>query len=321
MDNMVRTSRREVMLQDLPLELGTKFPHLRLPSSLPWRNHEDVMMVYFLAVTQPERVYRRNSPTMTTPRAYLVGTLLVFAMMATTVVSRAQVDFIVNDSIIDVVKRKPLNWFAGISFSHSNPQGAFRDSLTKIGVDPPGLGFGVHAGYYFDPIPVSIVLNADYLIYSVDRKRYRNWSDTTEYETQSNAIPFNVAIRLQPNFESWIFPYAEAIIGGSVFNGSYERRTYNGERDYDVSSTQRDVSWELQYGAGAGVMVKVVDIIDLPNTLERVLIDVRMRYLSSSSISVTSYQLVGTGSTYRAVNTTVKNPSSVLFTVGIVAMF
>lgn len=256
-----------------------------------------------------------------TPKAYIVSGLFLLAMVTTTVVSKAQVDFIVNDSIIDVIKRKPLNWFAGISFSHSNPQGAFRDSLSKIGVNPPGLGFGLHAGYYFDPVPVSIVLNADYLIYSFDRKRYGGRFDTTEYETQSNAIPFNIAVRLQPNFESWIFPYAEAILGGSMFNSSYERRTYNGQRDYDVSSTQRQVSWEFQYGAGAGVMVKIIDIVDLPNALERVLIDVRMRYLSSSSISVTSYQMVGTGSSYRAVNTTVSNPASVLFTAGIVAMF
>ncbi len=99
----------------------------------------------------------------------------------------------------NVLKRKPLNGFFGLSFTNAVPQSDFQSNLQKT-----GLGLSLYGGYYADPIPVAFGLQTDLLFFGGDTKYFKyqkaGWNIGTDtVDTQSMIIPITAFVRLQPN--------------------------------------------------------------------------------------------------------------------------
>nr|MBP7093994.1 hypothetical protein [Candidatus Kapabacteria bacterium] len=70
------------------------------------------------------------------------------------------------------------------------------------------------------------------------------------------------------------------------------------------------------YGVGAGFAVKIADVITLPNSLQRTLIDVRMRYLWGTSVEVPLVEPTANQS-FAIRNVSVDAPEQIVFQLGI----
>lgn len=186
---------------------------------------------------------------------------------------------------VEMLKNKPLNGFLGISFTNSVPQKEFYDNMKRS-----GPGFSVYGGYSFDPIPLSVGLQGDFLFYGADEKyfKYRNqggWAYAYDTVSYSNMIiPITASIKFQPSIQNFVFPYIEGFAGFNIISASAEFNT-----SYGVNDSKSDIAASWNYGVGAGFMVKLVDFIQLPNMHTRMLLDVRARYMKGTS---TEYHMV-----------------------------
>lgn len=228
----------------------------------------------------------------------------------------------VDDELIARIKKQPLNVIASIGFLVNNPQGALSDSMRSLNLNHTGLGINLLAGYYMDPIPVAFTGEVGFAFHGTETKRVILsqvlFRDTVDYETQSLNIPFSAAVRLQPNIMTWVFPYVELVGGATVFSSTYSVKQYNEVRSAEKSESDASIAW--QYGVGAGVSVKVADLVSLPNSLQRVLVDTRMRYLWSTALEITRFDLQPDGS-YSAARAEVNQPQNIHFTIGVAVQF
>ena len=182
-----------------------------------------------------------------------------------------------EQQIVEKLKNKPLNGFFGLTFTNSVPQGEFFDSLKNS-----AQGFSLFGGYDLDPIPVAFGLEVDFLFFGGEERIFKygpgNWAiyrDTVT--TQSSMIPLNVFAKLQPNVGNIVYPYVEAIAGINFLSVSADYKSHFGDRD------EKDrFSVAFNYGFGAGLMVKLVDFVTMPNSYSQLLFDVKMRYLKGT---------------------------------------
>ena len=228
----------------------------------------------------------------------------------------------IDEQMIARIKEQPLNWMFGLSFMVSNPQDSLRRAIQAVQDQDVGIGFALNAGYYFDPVPVAITGEFAMNFYGGESRRYirpgQCFNDTLTYETLNLQIPVTCAARLQPNLFTWVFPYAEVIGGFNVFHSNLSVSRSSGIDQEAEGVNETSASW--LYGAGAGIMIKTADVITLPNALQRILIDVRFRYLRSTNVSVPTIELTDTES-YRIKSVPVPDPSFVTFNIGIAAQF
>jgi len=248
--------------------------------------------------------------------------MLVFtAIVVSTIAASAQIGN-VDEEQIARIKVQPLNVIAGLGFMVNNPQGALADSMRKLNLNHTGFGLNLFAGYYMDPIPVAFTGEIGFSFHGTEEKRVILsqviFRDTVDYSTSTFSVPFNAAVRLQPNILTWVFPYIEVVGGASLFNSTYSVKQFNEVRSADDSESDASIAW--QYGVGAGVSVKIADIINLPNTLQRILIDTRMRYLWSTSLEITRFDLQEDGS-YKSSKAIVHQPQNIHFTIGVAVQF
>lgn len=205
----------------------------------------------------------------------ITGFLLVLFAVQNTIA-----DDKLNDEeqrIVEKLKNKPLNGFFGFSFTNAVPQGEFFDSLKNS-----AQGFSVYGGYDMDPVPVVFGGELDFLFFGGDTRIFKygpsNWSvyrDTVT--TSSTMIPLNVFMKLQPNIGNFVYPYVEAVAGVNFMTVSAEYKSYYGDKD-----SKNRFSLAFNYGFGAGLMVKLVDFIQLPNSFSQMCLDIKMRYLKGS---------------------------------------
>ncbi len=192
-----------------------------------------------------------------------------------------------EQQIVEKLKNKPLNGFFGFSFTNAVPQGEFFDSLKNS-----AQGFSLYGGYDLSPIPVVFGAELDFLFYGGDTRIFEygpgNWSvyrDTVT--TSSSMIPLNVFVKLQPNISNLIFPYVEAIAGINFLSVSADYKSYYGDKD-----TKDRFSVAFNYGFGAGIMVKLVDFITLPNSYSQLLFDVKMKYLKGTKAEYATVEIM-----------------------------
>ncbi|MBN9399630.1 MAG: hypothetical protein J0I17_05565 ['Candidatus Kapabacteria' thiocyanatum] len=227
-----------------------------------------------------------------------------------------------EELMIERLKAEPLNWFAGIRFQVGNPQGAFRDSLASIGAPQVGYGFDLNVGYYFDPVPVAVTLEGGVLFMGMNSRSQRFPSglfwDTLKFETQTSIIPLNVSARLQPDIATWVFPYVEGIVGMNLFLSNYEITQTRFDVNRRQSENRSDVSFT--YGVGVGISAKIADVITLPSQLNRILFDVRMRYLKGGGATLSNFELSSSNS-YTFKSAPVSSTDMVMFNVGIAVQF
>jgi len=90
------------------------------------------------------------------------------------------------------------------------------------------------------------------------------------------------------------------------------------ESPASTNESEASVSW--LYGGGAGVMVKFADVINLPSTLQRFLLDVRFRYLWGTAVNVPSVAFDEAQNITKAT-ARVEDPSFVFFNIGFAIQF
>ncbi len=228
-----------------------------------------------------------------------------------------------DSAIIDRIKERPLNWQFGASFMVSNPQDTFRRAIEYLESPGTGYGFALNVAYYFDPIP--ILLGGEFGLnffggsnrtYTVPQGPF--FTDTLRYETLNTHLPVNVFMRVQPNIATWVFPYGELIGGFTVVGSSLDVSRTSGNVSNSDSESESSLSW--QYGLGAGFMVKVLDFITLPNEHQRVLLDVRMRYLRGTDVHVPVIKLRD-DQTFYIQSENVPSPTVIHFNVGLAIQF
>ena len=200
---------------------------------------------------------------------YKVFMIAVFAIASGNLFAQTQE----QQDAAERLKKKPLNGFFGLTFANAVPQGDFYSNLHKT-----GLGLSLYGGYYADPIPVAFGLQGDILFFGGDTK-YFTWqkpggwnAGTDTVETQSMIIPITVFARLQPN-TGIVFPFIEAFAGVNLFSATATYKPYWGPQD-----DKDKFSASFAYGLGAGISVKLVDFIQLPNQRTSLNLDIKMRY-------------------------------------------
>jgi len=228
-----------------------------------------------------------------------------------------------DQDLLDNAAKQKLNWFAGLHFMVGNPQGSYRDSLTKIGLPSTGYGFDLNAGYYLDPIPVAFVGEFGMLFTGRDEvERYMKspagFTDTLEYTSQVLNIPLTFAVRVQPNIENWVYPYVEGVVGVAITPSTYTITAKHAGSERTESQSSTDVSFKA--GVGAGLSVKLAEIVTLPNSVNRMLLDIRMRYLWGGASTVTRYRVLESGA-FEQYQTTFDPSNIIHFSVGFVAQF
>lgn len=210
----------------------------------------------------------------------------------------------------------PLQWTMG--FMQSIAQGDFRTGMESINAPATGYGFGFEIGQYFDPVPVFIGAEASVVFYpSKDREISPSSTRKFSVNTSNFKLPILTTVRFQPSIENWVYPYAELIGGITFYSSDVTVRTIiNADTTTDSPEGRGDHNWN--YGVGLGALVKVADVITLPNSLQRTLIDIRFRYITGSSVTFSYADLIddsGLDYTFREVR--VDRPGVIMFRLGV----
>ncbi len=225
----------------------------------------------------------------------------------------------VDEALIAKIKKTYLRGQFGGGFLVGNPQGAYRDSLRSLGAPNVGYGFAFTGGYIFHPIPVGFTIDGGVLFMGGDTKERIEPSgffrDTIQVSTQTSVIPLSVSFRVQPDVETWLYPYAEVIGGVNLYMSRYSvSRSNLGEV---ASDSRSDAGWT--YGLGAGMAVKLADMITLPDELQRITIDLRFRYIVGGQTQVST--VTATDQTYEFKTANVETTDIVTALIGFTFQF
>jgi hypothetical protein len=191
---------------------------------------------------------------------------------------------------ISSLKLKPKKGLFYMSMGSGNPQGEFQ---SNIGTG--GFAFIMGGGYSFEPIlpkkytdfNASLVLGMDLGYVTLDRNRRpaAYWSKFDDFVYTNSVVPIDVFARLQLNIAQWVFPYGELMTGMNIYSattdGEYRERVRRDGQDVwetrtDEIYSSRSVFWK--YGFGAGMMIKLVENITLPNKASSIMLDIKARY-------------------------------------------
>lgn len=224
-----------------------------------------------------------------------------------------------DDETIRRIKQQALNTQFEFHYQQAVSQLDLRNALELLGQPPVAYGFGVEGGYYFDPVPLAVGGELGVYFNGADSKSLRSSSFSSRFElTSSNVqIPVLAHIRFQPNINSWLFPYAEVVAGFTIFSSTVTLRHIRAGDTLTDSDGNGALTWN--YGVGMGLAIKVHDIITLPNTLQRTLFDVRVRYLWGSDTNIPHADLVdGNTLDYYFTEQRVATPQVVMFRAGFI---
>lgn len=186
----------------------------------------------------------------------------------------------------DLIKQ-PLAGYAGLSFTTGNPQhGSFQEFSENN-----SFGFGLKGGYYFNPLPLTVGMNVDFLFFGGETKRLPRTvlglkvNDTIE--TSTTMVPILFHTRFQPQITHFLFPYIEVSGGASIYSSNSELRPYGNSR---ISNSETDIIW--MYGIGAGLQFRLVDFVELPSSHSALLLDIYARYLFGEQQSLSKAKII-----------------------------
>ena len=233
-----------------------------------------------------------------------------------------------EEMLIEQIKKNRLHWFGGINLQVTNPQGELQSALADVGSPGSSIGFDFRGGYYMDPIPLALTAEFGFAFQDGTSKRITVQSglfrDTFNVRASSVSIPMTLSARFMPNVGTWVFPYVEGVIGYTLYSATYSVTQQRVEEVRSNSDDRSDGAWT--YGFGAGASIKIADFVSLPNTLQRTLIDVRMRYLYGSAVEVSNVELMindldPMNSSYVFRTASVSASDNVYFSVGLTFQF
>lgn len=225
-----------------------------------------------------------------------------------------------DDEAIRIIKQQALDTQFGLHYVQSISQADLRRVFELTEAPPVGYGFGAEGGHYFDPVPLAIGWEVGLLFNGAESKTLRSndFYNTRYIVSSSNVqIPILMHVRFEPNIESWFFPYAEALGGFSVYSSSVSIERIRGVDTSRSSDGTGSVTWN--YGVGAGIAIKIADMITLPSSLQRTLFDVRIRYLWGTDTTIPNAKLDdGTSLGYSLDEVPVTVPQVVMFKAGFI---
>jgi hypothetical protein len=216
---------------------------------------------------------------------FLCISLSVLAQSLENDVQKSQTDKDIQ-AAKDLIKQ-PLAGYAGLSFTTGNPQhGSFQEFSENN-----SFGFGLKGGYYFNPIPLTVGMNVDFLFFGGDEKTLPRTilglrvNDTLE--TSTTMVPILFHTRFQPQITHFLFPYIEVSGGASIYSSNSELRPYGNSR---ISNSETDIIW--MYGIGAGLQFRLVDFVELPSSHSALLLDIYARYLFGEQQSLSKAKII-----------------------------
>ncbi|HRE57018.1 MAG TPA: outer membrane beta-barrel protein [Candidatus Kapabacteria bacterium] len=216
---------------------------------------------------------------------FLCISLSVLAQSLENDVQKSQTDKDIQ-AAKDLIKQ-PLTGYAGLSFTTGNPQhGSFQEFSENN-----SFGFGLKGGYYFNPIPLTVGMNVDFLFFGGDEKTLPRTilglrvNDTLE--TSTTMVPILFHTRFQPQITHFLFPYIEVSGGASIYSSNSELRPYGNSR---ISNSETDIIW--MYGIGAGLQFRLVDFVELPSSHSALLLDIYARYLFGEQQSLSKAKII-----------------------------
>lgn len=250
----------------------------------------------------------------------LISVLASFILL--TLTSIAQID--VDQLMIDRIKQNYLPVQFGAYFSQTIPQSSLRQAYDSLGAPNVGYGFAFNGGYNFDPIPM--VIGGEFAMHFFGT-RNRTFGPTSgdpfkrrlDLSTQNFTIPILAFVRFQPNIATWVYPYAELVGGTTIYSSVLTSKQFENGTE-TTSETESEGGANLSYGVGTGLAFKIADIITLPNSLQRTLIDIRFRYVWGTSVEVPVIEPMA-GQSYVIRKVSVAAPEQVTFQVGILFQF
>ena len=204
----------------------------------------------------------------------------------------------IDEQLIEKLKTKPLNGFFGISFTNSIPQGEFMDNIQRS-----GQGFSLYGGYHADPLPLAVGIEGDILFYGSQERRidysfkdpfgvYHNYQDTAS--TQNMIVPIHLFVRVMPDMK-YILPYFEGFLGMTLLTTSYSYKSglYVNNSYYHDDTDESDIAFS--YGFSAGVMVKIVDFITIPDSRTSLLFDIKLKYAKGGEANYWDWNVTSEG--------------------------
>lgn len=223
-----------------------------------------------------------------------------------------------DQAMIDRIKQNSLPAQFGLYYSQSIPQSSLRAAYDSLGGPNVGYGFALNGGYNFDPIPLVVGGEFAMHFFGTRERTFGSsslFSDRVELSTQNFTIPILAFARLQGNIATWVYPYVEVVGGATIYSSVLTAKKYKDGEEIP-SETESEGGANLTYGVGAGFAVKIADVITLPNSLQRTLIDVRMRYLWGTSVEVPLVEPTANQS-FVIRNVSVDAPEQIVFQLGI----
>jgi hypothetical protein len=193
---------------------------------------------------------------------------------------------------IKALQRAPKHGFFSLTFGSGNPQGEFQSNIGS------GGGGGLVAlGYTFEPIlparfnavnmALSVGAEGGYIGLSSGSARPYSLSRYEQFRYSNTIVPLHIFSRLQISLWQWVYPYAELTAGVNIYSASTDGEYYENVRQPDGSINRETRTVSLyanrtgfwNYGAGAGLMIKLVEFIQLPGSAQSLLLDIRTRYV------------------------------------------
>lgn len=232
---------------------------------------------------------------------------------ATTLASSDDVD----EATIALIKDQALSTQWTVSYMQSVSQSELQQAFRDMKAPATAYGFGVEVGKYFDPVPLFVGGEVGLMWFPSNDRTISPTTRRSYTVTTSNfLIPILGTIRFQPSLKNWVYPYAEIIAGVNIHSSDVTvRRIIDSDTTRNTEGSG-DFNWN--YGIGIGVAFKVADVITLPNTLQRTLIDVRFRYITGSTLEVSYADLRDdTSLDYEIRRRVVSAPSMVTFRFGV----
>ena len=176
------------------------------------------------------------------------------------------------------------NFKLGIAFMIGFPKNEFSDN-----VENNGYGVNFNFGYTIPQSPLTIGLDAGFLIYGRETRRERfslTIPDVTVEVTRSNNIvPIHLYMRLSPP-SGPVLPYAEGLIGLSYL---FTETSIKDEDEFDeeIASSKNLEDVAFNYGGGGGLLIQVYKREedrrsrreDDDNKLHSVYINLSLRYM------------------------------------------
>jgi hypothetical protein len=226
----------------------------------------------------------------------------------------------VDSATIERIKLQPLKWQYGLMYSQSVTQGELRSAYDSLSLPLVGYGFAAQFAYYMDPIPVVVGGELGVHFFGARDRVFGPYPGDAlrtrlELSTQNYTLPILAYVRFQPNLGTWVFPYVEALGGTTIYSSVLNVRQIRGNGDTTGENTESRGGANWTYGLGTGIAIKTADLIELPNALQRILFDVRLRYLWGTSVNVPHIEPLD-GGDYRTDRIDVNAPAQVIFQVG-----